>query len=328
MDAAFSPTSFAQGTTPTVTDVVLDGNGNVLDLSNCVTATFVFQGGKGTPVFAQTRTATITDAPNGGVSYTFQPGDINALGAYLCQWVLTFQDGSTLILPPASGVFEATQTNILMKWPDGTWHAVQRILGEGGQFVWDVDQAATPTGGWNEFTVVSAADVTPICNLYDIIRPMLGDFHPTEHLYEDETLRRVVLGVVKMGKLNILGPAFNVTPDNRCITPVLPNAQTMALAVLYSVRTILRPTMASSSYRTRAMSESFGVQRDYLWDLENEIWDVENPGCAVATFQSFYGWVNATTGLNIYALLTDFNNTGSVATVSLGRAGLQVATNM
>ena len=319
-----SPASLVQGSTPVMTDVLLDANGAPVDLTGA-TVVFVYQGGGN--VVCQSRPATITDALAGAVAYQFQPDETNALGIYLAQWQVTFADNTQQIFPPATGVFQATRDNVLMKWPDGTWHAVERKLVE-GQWIWDVEQTPTSIGGWEEFSIVIGSDVTPVCNLFEPIRALAGDLHPTEHLYEDATLASVVRSVVALGKLNVMGTLYTLTPDRRAITPALPDARTLALGVLHSVKYLLRPNMAGSSYRTRAISESFGNQRDFLWDLNNEIWDMENPNGACATFQNFYGWVNATTGLNIYALMTDMNTTGSVATVSIGRAGLQVNANL
>jgi hypothetical protein len=45
-----------------------------------------------------------------------------------------------------------------------------------------------------------------------------------------------------------------------------------------------------------------------------------------SSFQSFYSWVNALTGLDIWSVMTFMRTAAPVAAVNIGRAGVTVAT--
>lgn len=304
---------------PTVTDIIRDGNGAVVDLTGAAVQ-FVFQA-NGT---LNTRTALVVDAVNGVVAYTFATGETNTAGAYLAQWIVTA--GSAVNVYPImdpGGVFQATATDVLMKWPDGSWHRISRKTNS-GQFLWDVEQQSTQPAGWIEFAVVSAIGVTLLSDVYEPLRAILGDLHPTEHQYPDSGLDMMMRSMVKLGKINQGGAVYTVTPNNRSIQPQIPDGNALALLVYHSAVAILLPNAAAYRFRQRALSESFGEQTRFLFTLENTLFDLVNPNGGFATVQNFYGWVNAQAGLNLYAVMTNMDTRGPIASVTIGRAGLQV----
>ena len=64
------------------------------------------------------------------------------------------------------------------------------------------------------------------------------------------------------------------------------------------------PNAADYSYKTRAVAERFGEQRHFVFELENQLNHFEGND-TMHTFQSFYGWVNALAGLNIFSVMSD-----------------------
>jgi hypothetical protein len=89
--------------------------------------------------------------------------------------------------------------------------------------------------------------------------------------------------------------------------------------------TFKAPETAQYSYRTRAIEEKFGREDFFIRELQNAIYELDN-GRMFDSFQSFYGWVNALRGLDIWGLMTDMNVNAPVMAVSIGPAGITVQT--
>lgn len=204
----------------------------------------------------------------------------------------------------------------------GSYHA-QWVVTIGGNAV-----AYPFPGGTNGFEiqerlpVTAAAQTTLISDLYELVRAILGDFDPDFRRYEDDAIASVVRCLVRTGRLKSNIP-YAVTNDRRGISPALAGATDLALLVYHSARMFLMPESASYAFRTRALAEKFGEQRMFVQDLQNIIYDMENAQ-AVWSFQSFYGWVNGITGLNIWCVMTDMNVNAPVATVTVSRSGIMV----
>jgi hypothetical protein len=120
-------------------------------------------------------------------------------------------------------------------------------------------------------------------------------------------------------------PGQTVGADRQSVTPGITMPCDMARLMYHGAMMFLAPDVAKSSYRTRALSESFGEQTLFYRNLENAIYDLQN-GAMMSSFQSFYSWVNSLTGLDIWSVMSDMNTQAPVATVSIGRAGVTVTT--
>jgi hypothetical protein len=265
-----------EGNLPTISAILTDGAGNVVDLTGATGVSVSVQGS----AVQFTGAAAIINASAGSVSYTFASGQTSVPGRYEMQWVATI-NGAPVTYPV-------------------------------GQPIVFVIEEALP--------VLSTNAVSYIVETYPAVRAILGDLDPQFQRYQDAAIANVVRTMVRVGKL---GSTYALTPDNRGITPAIAVPTDYAILIYSSAKTILMPNAAAYSYRQRAMGESFGAQRDFVFDLECALHDAQN-GEVFHTMQSFYGWVNALTGLNIWSLLTDMSTRAPVATVTIGRAGITV----
>ena len=66
-------------------------------------------------------------------------------------------------------------------------------------------------------------------------------------------------------------------------------------------------------------------QKDFLYELENVIYYTENPH-QLASFQSYYAWVNSLAGINVWGLMTQMKVQGPVAEAVIGTGGIQINT--
>ncbi len=165
--------------------------------------------------------------------------------------------------------------------------------------------------------VAEVSGVTAIADTFELMRALLGDFK--KRRYEDEALASVVRSCIRMGKV----PGYRITANNRFIEPAIASPRELALLVLNGAKMMVMPNAAAYSYRLRSMSESFGEQKLFLFDLETQLADAEG-GRVFYTFQSFYGWVAGTAGVNVWALMTDMNVLAPVGRVTIGVGGVQV----
>ena len=180
-----------------------------------------------------------------------------------------------------------------------------------------------PATGWIEFCVVdfvvpnSFAALTDFC---EPIRAMMGDFR-TPYKFTDQALAGVVRSLVRMGTL----PGYGITSDGLNVTPAVIVPRDLALLTYHSARTLLRPNIGGFSWKTRAMAIKREGQSLFLRELENTIYYLENP-TQLASFQTYYAWVNAIAGMNVWSLMSEMRLQGPVASVTLGTGGLQINT--
>lgn len=174
------------------------------------------------------------------------------------------------------------------------------------------------------FEVVASVPVTPpsqislVSEMYEPIWAVLGDVR-RPHYYEEDAVASVVRSVIRMGQL----PGYQLTASRQGITPAIVNSRDFALLSYKAAKMLFMPDSAAYSYRTRAISEKFGEQRMMFFDLEEAIRDLED-GEMFRSFQSYYSWINSIAGMDVWSLMTKMNVNAPVATVTLGRAGIQV----
>jgi hypothetical protein len=170
--------------------------------------------------------------------------------------------------------------------------------------------------------ITTPANVTLLSECHDAVRAILGDLHPIHRRYQAEAIDNVLRTVLRLGRV----PGYGLTPNKLGITPTLTEARSFGLLVYHSAKMFLLPNVAASSYRLRAIGESFGEQKHFLFDLDNQLFDLTNgDGGVFVTFQSFYGWINAITGLNLFEAMTELKANAPVATATIGSDGLQVS---
>ena len=181
-----------------------------------------------------------------------------------------------------------------------------------------------PATGWIWFEVQEFAAPTLFSALSDMcepVRAIMGDFrHPFK--FEDAAIMGVVRTVVRCGHL---GSLYAISPDAMNITPPLTRTSDFALAVYWSARTLLRPQVRGEMWGTRGLKVRRNDQRDFLMELENLCYYTENPH-QLASFQSYYSWVNSLAGINVWGLMTQMKVQGPVAEAIIGTGGIQINT--
>lgn len=154
-------------------------------------------------------------------------------------------------------------------------------------------------------------------NLYAPLRLMLGDHDPNARLYKDSILLDAVKTMLVLQKVK----GFELTPDGQGITPE-PNANQLALMIYHTVRLFVMGKPDRYSWRTRALSVSYGSAQRWLAALEEDIDQLEN-GDRFATYQSMYAWFQGMSGLPL-DVLVQFQAEAPLWRASLGLDGLRV----
>jgi hypothetical protein len=181
-----------------------------------------------------------------------------------------------------------------------------------------------PAAGWIWFEVQEFAAPTLFSSLSDLcepVRAIMGDFR-RPFKFEDGAIMGVVRTVVRCGHL---GARYGISADAMSITPPLTRASDFALAVYWSARTLLRPQVRGEMWGTRGLKMRRNDQRDFLLELENLVYYTENPQ-QLASFQSYYSWVNSLAGINVWGLMTQMKVQGPVAEAIIGTGGIQINT--
>jgi hypothetical protein len=181
-----------------------------------------------------------------------------------------------------------------------------------------------PAAGWIWFEVQEFAAPTLFSALSDFcepVRAIMGDFR-RPFKFEDGAIAGVVRTVVRCGHL---GPMYGISADAMSITPPLTRPSDFSMAVYWSARTLLRPQLRGEMWGTRGLKVRRNDQRDFLMELEHLIYYGENPH-QLASFQSYYSWVNSLAGINVWGLMTQMKVQGPVAEAIIGTGGIQINT--
>lgn len=115
--------------------------------------------------------------------------------------------------------------------------------------------------------------MTPISEFRDPIRAFLLDAHPTIKKFHADQVDAAVRLVVNLGKapgVQVAGDGLNLTPSVSPTSEVAEERLNWGRIVLHSAKRFVMGNSASFSYRTRALSESFGEQREAVFDILNE----------------------------------------------------------
>lgn len=117
---------------------------------------------------------------------------------------------------------------------------------------------------------------TLISDFRPFIRTVIGDSHPVIKQFAPEQIDDAVKLTVNLGK----APGISLTTDGTKVTPAVVvtdplQSRNWARIVLHSARRFVDVNAASSSYRFRAMSESFGESKELVFSLLMEIYEME-----------------------------------------------------
>lgn len=256
--------SLAAGLTEFASSGALDpDDGGPLNLTGA-TVQFLAQG----PGVQIQDPATVTDAVNGKVQYRFQPGQTAVAGDYCGQWQVTDAAGNVLTWPPKPFLFQIVPGAL----------------------------AALP------------ASFTKLSDLVDDVRAVTGDFKKV--VYDDDAILRIMRVQLRLGRIKeAVGPCqytrWMLGPDNQTITPAITpqDIKAYSLLVYHSAKALIEPDIAAYSYRTRAMSERFGERRDFLFDLENTLYDLESGEGIWSDVTGLRSWLFTINGIWVWSYL-------------------------
>lgn len=264
--------TLATGDQPLVTDTIRSGNGaneacSPVDLTGC-TVKFLVEGAG--VEFA--KPATVIDAVNGRVQYRFQAGDTNVAGDYTGEWQVTDGAGNVVTHPPEGFAFQIVP--------------------------------AIPQPGVTQFALLS--------DLFDDIRALTGDFK--KRLYQDSAIASVMRTQLRLGRVKTdCGhqgrKSWTVGADGQSISPPIQNTdvQAYSLLVYNTALALITPNIAAYSYRTRALSERFGEARDFLAELKNTLYELENDE-AWANITGLRSWLFAVNGVWVWSYMQAEDN--------------------
>ena len=256
----------SQGDLPTITDTLTDETGLAVDLSSATLVQFIFQA---LGSAATIKTATVTDASNGKVSYQFVAGETAVLGLYSAQWKVTDNAGGLRSFPTCPFSYEV-ESALPQTLPDGNF--------------------------------------TKLSDLYDDVRALTGDFK--KRLYQDSAIASVMRTQLRLGRVKDGCNRWTVLPDGQTISPSILNTdiQPYSLLVYHTALTLVTPNLAGYSYRTRALSERFGEQKDFLAEMKNVIYELEDGEQAYATISGLRASLFAVNGIFVWSYLQMENN--------------------
>ena len=114
---------------------------------------------------------------------------------------------------------------------------------------------------------------TPILDFREPLRTILGDTHPTIKRYQVDQLDLSVKLVVQLGKApGIEVSGTDLTPS---VTPTNDEAENWAKILFHAAKRFILPAAAAWSFRTRALSQSFGDKRELVFDILSEIYALD-----------------------------------------------------
>jgi hypothetical protein len=256
----------ATGDRPTLTDILTSSNGanrEPVDLTGC-TVKLLFQG----PGVEFASPAAVADPPSGQVSYRFNPGETDVPGDYYGEWQVTDADGDVTTHPP-----EGFEFQIVPGLP-----------------------------------MAQPASFTKLSDFYDDVRALTGDFK--KRLYEDASIRDTMRTMLRLGRVHSEcdhrgGTRWALGPDANTIVPAIGPDDVLAysLLVYHTAHALVLPNMQGYSYRTRELSERFGEQKDFLFNLQNVLHDLENGEGIWSNVTGLRSWLFSVNGIWVWSYM-------------------------
>jgi len=280
-------------------------------------------------VIAQGNLPKLTDILCGSINIDPHGGHPPALDLTGCSVQFVFQEiggasqgtGDAQIVNATAGQVAYTFTTRQTEAP-GSYRAQWKVTFPNGQIL-------NLPGHFIYFDIVDAVPVaaamsavTPVWMTVEPVRAVLGDFPKLgKHRYEESTVTRMVRALVQMGELD----GYSLTPDLTGIAPVITNPKIFGVLIYKAAKRLLLPNAAAYSYRMRAMSESFGEQKAFVADLENALYDLQNPAM-FRSYQTFYSWLGGVVGLDIWTMMTKMKVDAPIAEAQINISGLYLNT--
>jgi hypothetical protein len=134
---------------------------------------------------------------------------------------------------------------------------------------------------------------TPISDLYDGIRVLIGDLHADSYLYEDDALRSAVRLIIQSGSPF---EAYALDGPKTGIEPVVSDPNAYGLMLLRAARSLLTPHADGLSVRHPGMSIVDRGKKATLWVLSSDAYEKEmamEDGAAFNTYQDLYAYFAA-----------------------------------
>jgi hypothetical protein len=112
---------------------------------------------------------------------------------------------------------------------------------------------------------------TPLSEFHEFLRVTLGDLNADAQNYSPDNFNAALRMAILKGEL----PGYALTAARDALTPTLTDANDWARLLTLAALTFVRPEAERTSYRTRAMSESFGGRTHLLFALEDDLHRLE-----------------------------------------------------
>lgn len=166
--------------------------------------------------------------------------------------------------------------------------------------------------------------MSDISLFYPALRILLADFDSVVQQYPDAILKQGVQTAMMLGKAPT---PYALTPDTNGITPDIGSdpvsVNAFSLISYHTARLFVMPRPDRYSFKTRAMSESFGGWSKMLQTLEMEIHNLEN-GTMFSGWQSYFAWLHGVAGLPLGEILAGFELQAPLWTATFTRDGMKV----
>ena len=209
--------------------------------------------------------ATILDPAAGTVQYTFTPAQTAQPGVYRAQWQITAAGGAVTTSP---------------------------------RFEFEIRAA---------LAVPDVTQFTRLSDLFEDVRAVTGDFK--KQVYEDCAIASVMRTQLRMGRVKTDGcgsrgrTRWTLGPDGNTLQPAIlsTDIEAYSLLVYYSALTLVTPNLAAYSYRTRALSERFGEQKDFLAEMKLALYEIENGNQTWANVTGLRSWLFAVNGIWVWS---------------------------
>jgi hypothetical protein len=142
------------------------------------------------------------------------------------------------------------------------------------------------------------------------IRVILGDRDPSVYLYSDTALDDAAEVAIRMGKLE------GFTTDGTNISPAITNANHYALLTYEVVKMFVDANPDRYSFKTRAVSESFGSWRDFLFAIEENLHALRN-GTMFSGWSDLHSWLTGVARLPWPLSVTEVEQSAPLTTVRI-----------
>jgi hypothetical protein len=267
----------AAGDRPVLSDTLLadsdigSGNGGsspVVVNLTGCTVKLLFQG----PDVDFANPAEIVEADAGKVQYRFQSGETDVPGDYHASWQVIDPDGNVMTYPPEGFDFQ-----IIPALP-----------------------------------VAQPASFTKLSELYDDVRALAGDFK--KRLFEDSVIRDAMRVQLRLGRVKTEdetgGTRWLLGPDMNTIIPAIGPNDVLAysLLVYHTAHALVLPNMEGYSYRTRELSERFGERKDFLFNLQNVLHELENGDGIWSNITGLRSWLFNVNGIWVWSYMQTETN--------------------